>query len=229
MLVPQQAFQSPTLSHRWLDRLGRTLNRLERIYVQTLDLVLMIPCVKLGHGIKYCLSDFEVVRVRPEIAHEWRAIRLTRIMTAAVLRKVVADSMVASASFHSRRLRLIQAKKTFDDPSAWLDREADLIGPSFHDFNGDGGCLGHTRASISSIGEHLADKWKWSHRGSQKRSSSVTVLNAGRMRKEYQCPAVRVDECMALAALDLLTRIIAAWTSALAGLDRLTVDDGGGG
>jgi hypothetical protein len=36
--------------------------------------------------------------------------RRTRIMTSAAYRKAVAEARVASGSFQSRRLRLIQAK-----------------------------------------------------------------------------------------------------------------------
>src|SRR5690606_17758514 len=58
---------------------------------------------------------------------------------------------------------------------------------------------------------------------------AVAVLDAGGVREQDQRPAVGVDEGVALAALDPLAGIIAARPSALAGLDRLAVDDRGRG
>lgn len=49
------------------------------------------------------------VRVRPR-SHAERAMRRTRIMTAAAYRKAVAETTVASGSYQRRWLRLIQAK-----------------------------------------------------------------------------------------------------------------------
>jgi len=63
----------------------------------------------------------------------------------------------------------------------------------------------------------------------QDRARAVTVLDAGRVREQHQRPTVRVDQRVVLAALDLLAGVIAAWPTALAGLDALAVDDLGRG
>ena len=49
------------------------------------------------------------------------------------------------------------------------------------------------------------------------------------MRFEHEAPPVRVNERMALAPVDLLSSIIAAWPASLGGLDALAVDDRGRG
>lgn len=46
------------------------------------------------------------------------------------------------------------------------------------------------------------------------------------MRFDQQRSAIGIDQGMALAALDLLARVIAPWTAAFGGLDALTVDNG---
>jgi hypothetical protein len=38
----------------------------------------------------------------------------------------------------------------------------------------------------------------------------MAILNIGRMHLQQQCPAVGIDQGMALASLDLLCRVIAA-------------------
>ena len=49
------------------------------------------------------------------------------------------------------------------------------------------------------------------------------------MRFEHKATPVRVHERMTLAPVDLLARIVAAWSAGLSGLDALAVDDRGRG
>ena len=63
----------------------------------------------------------------------------------------------------------------------------------------------------------------------QKRSAAVAILDAGRMRLEHEAAPVRVDQRMALAAVDLLAGVIAARPAGLGRLDALAVDDRAGG
>ena len=58
-----------------------------------------------------------------------------------------AEAMVASKSFASRRLRLIQAKKRSTTQRRRLDGEADLIGAFAHDLDGDHGGRGDLLAA----------------------------------------------------------------------------------
>src|SRR5271168_1401376 len=49
------------------------------------------------------------------------------------------------------------------------------------------------------------------------------------MRFEKEATPIGVDERMALASVDLLSSIVAAWPASLGGLDALAVDDRGRG
>ena len=67
---------------------------------------------------------------------------------------------MASKSFASRRLRLIQAKKRSTTPAARLDGEADLIGAFAHDLDGDHGGRGDLLAGVAAVGKDLLDERK---------------------------------------------------------------------
>jgi hypothetical protein len=56
------------------------------------------------------------------------------------------------------------------------------------------------------------------------RPTAVAVLHAGGMHMQLQSPALRVDQGMLLAALDLLARVIAENGAALGRLDALAVN-----
>jgi hypothetical protein len=45
------------------------------------------------------------------------------------------------------------------------------------------------------------------------------------MRFGHEAAAIRVDECMALASIDLLARVVATWPASFGRLDGLAVDD----
>src|SRR5918993_4629939 len=59
----------------------------------------------------------------------------------------------------------------------------------------------------------------------QQEFGSGAIVDVGGMHAVLQQVALRINEKMALAALDLLGAVIAARPSHLSGLDRLTVDD----
>ena len=67
---------------------------------------------------------------------------------------------MASKSFASRRLRLIQAEEALHDPAARLDGEADLIGAFAHDLDGDHGGRGDLLAGVAAVGKDLLDERK---------------------------------------------------------------------
>jgi hypothetical protein len=56
----------------------------------------------------------------------------------------------------------------------------------------------------SDIGEDLADEGERPLRGLQERACAVTVLKTGWMWKQHQCPAIRIDERVALGPLIFL-------------------------
>src|SRR5687768_721360 len=70
-------------------------------------------------------------------------------------------------------------KEALDDPSPWLDGEADLIGLAADDLDGDAGCGRDARALVASVGEDLLDEGERAARGSQQRTRPVTILHAG--------------------------------------------------
>src|SRR5277367_373050 len=82
---------------------------------------------------------------------------------------------------------------------------------------------------ISAVGEDPLDEREDASRDSQKRSATIAILDARRMRFEHEATPVRVDERMALASVDLLSSIVAAWPASLGDLDALAVDDRGRG
>ena len=59
----------------------------------------------------------------------------------------------------------------------------------------------------------------------QQNLGSGAVMDVGRMHAVLQQIALRINEKMALAALDLFAAIIAARSAHLGGLDRLAIDD----
>lgn len=61
----------------------------------------------------------------------------------------------------------------------------------------------------------------------QRWNSPLPVLNGGAMNDQPNHEAVGVGDDMALAALHLLARIIAANSTAFSGLDALAIDDAG--
>ena len=133
---------------------------------------------------------------------------------------------MASKSFASRRLRPIHAKNR--STTQRRNGEADLIGVLAHDLDRDQRCRGDLLAGIPAVGEDPLDEGEDAPRDLHKRSA-VTILDARRMRFEHETAPVRVDERMALASVDLLSSIVAAWPASLGGLDALAVDDRGRG
>ena len=60
---------------------------------------------------------------------------------------------------------------------------------------------------ISAVGENALDERKYAPRDTQKRSATIAVLDASRMRFEFEATPVDVNERVALAPVDLLARI----------------------
>jgi hypothetical protein len=82
---------------------------------------------------------------------------------------------------------------------------------------------------IPAIGPNVLDERKQGARDLQQRPAGIAILDVGRVRFDKYRPSVGIDQRMALAALDLLSGIIAARPAGFGGLDALAVDDGGGG
>ena len=83
-------------------------------------------------------------------------------------------------------------------------------------------------ALIAAVGEDQGEKGEAAADAREQRGQPVAVLDAGGMNDAAQQQAQRVDQDVALAAVDLLAGIVAARAAAFAGPDRLAVDDAGG-
>ena len=100
------------------------------------------------------------------------------------------------------------SEEPFDDPTARVYREADLIGIFAHDLDRDQRGRGELLTGIPAVSEDPLDEREDAAGSPQKRSATVTILDARRMRFEYEAAAVGVDERMALAPVDLLSGIV---------------------
>src|SRR6185312_3815677 len=120
-------------------------------------------------------------------------------------------------------------EKPLDDPAPRVNSEADLIGVLTHDLDCDQGGLGDLLSGIPAVGEDALDEREDAARSPQKRSAAVAILDARRMRFEHEATSVRVDECMALASVNLLSSIVTARPAGFGGLDTLAVYDRGRG
>ena len=67
--------------------------------------------------------------------------------------------------------------------------------------------LGELRALIAGVGENAFDKWKGPPGLAQQIASTIAILHVGRMDRDAQEQAERVDKDMPLASGDLLARI----------------------
>ena len=74
---------------------------------------------------------------------------------------------------------------------------------------------------IAAVGEDPLDEREDAARSPQQRSATIAILDARRMQLEHEAAAVRVDQSMALASVDLLSSIVTAWPAGLGGLDAL--------
>jgi hypothetical protein len=78
---------------------------------------------------------------------------------------------------------------------------------------------------VATIGPDLLDEREEAARDLQQGTAAVTILYIGGVGFNQQRPAIGIDQSMALAALDLLARVIAPRAAALGGFDALAVDD----
>jgi len=103
-------------------------------------------------------------------------------------------------------------ESAFDDPALGQNEESVRVGsrddrelPRARRF--DGGS--RLRAPIARVGENGLDERKAPARLAKNQARPVAILNAGGVNRDAQQKAERVDEDMALAARDLLARVIA--------------------
>lgn len=104
-------------------------------------------------------------------------------------------------------------KRALDDPALGEDDEAMQFG-SLDDLQrpaaGLGNGRGERRALIARVGEDALDEGEEAARADiEDKPCAVAVLHCGGVNDDVQEEAERVDEDMALAARDLLARIVA--------------------
>ena len=119
------------------------------------------------------------------------------------------------------------------DPTAWKDHETPVgIGP-FDDLEGPfadpAQRLPEFVASIAAIGKHMAQPREAVDDLGQHQRCAVAVLDVGGVDHGVDQVALSVGDDVALAALDLLARIIATRTPGFGGFNALAVDDPGTG
>lgn len=98
----------------------------------------------------------------------------------------------------------------FDDPAFGQDDEAMQLG-AFDDLElpvaGAGDGRSHLRSPIAAVGEDDLDEGKQATGSPQQQTRAVAILHVGRMDRDVQQEAERIDEDMPLAARDLLARV----------------------
>jgi hypothetical protein len=102
--------------------------------------------------------------------------------------------------------------RPFDDPPLGFDDEALGVLASLDDFDrqarhrlGSAGMEDWSR--IGAVGEQFAQEGELPEQGGQQQHAAITVLNVGRGEQRVQHQTERVDEKMALLALDQLAAI----------------------
>src|SRR6266446_5050942 len=80
-------------------------------------------------------------------------------------------------------------------------------------------------AGVSAIGKDMAQPWVEALNRSQHANRAVSILNVGRMNLKADEVSLRIRHDVPFAALNLLSRVIAARPAALGCLDRLAIDD----
>ena len=79
-------------------------------------------------------------------------------------------------------------------------------------------------AGIAAIGEDVAQPGTQMPDRGEDAHRTIAVLDVGGMDLQPDQVAQRIDDDMALAALDLLAGVIPPWAAAFGGFDRLAVD-----
>lgn len=123
------------------------------------------------------------------------------------------------------------SKGALDDPASWQNLEAFRRLGAFDDIQGPAPFPPERSAEFGSgmaaIGEDMAQPGEAMTDGFQKGWRAVPILNVGGVDDHEQHIAQRVGEDMALAALDLLARVVASRPAAFLGFHALAVDHAG--
>ncbi len=119
------------------------------------------------------------------------------------------------------------SEDSLDDPASWQDHEAWLaVDPSddFDDEVEEGALLHESSAVIGAVSEQVLQPRPAFADGAEDRLGSRGIGDVGGGEVDHQQRSVGIDGDMALAAGDLLARIVAAFLG-IWRLDRLAVED----
>jgi len=70
-------------------------------------------------------------------------------------------------------------------------------------------CLRENRPLVSTVCEEFLQKWEPTEQGPQDQDAAIAVLYTGRMDNGVKQEPYRIDQDVALLALDFLARIVA--------------------
>jgi hypothetical protein len=115
-------------------------------------------------------------------------------------------------------------EEAFDHPAPGVDREADLSLRLADDLDADGAGAGDPLPGVAAVRVAEFDEGPAAARRAEQRQRPVAVLHAARMGVQDQPAPVGVHHRVALAAHDLLARVVAARSAALGRPHALGVD-----
>ena len=140
-----------------------------------------------------------------------------------------SDAVEASQDFVSCLHLSMPYEGPLDDPALWDDLEALGVFRAPDDLQSPVADLldssSQLWASIAAVGEDMAQPWAEMADGSEEERRAVPILKIGSVDSASEDQTQRVDQNMALAALDLLACVIAANPYGFCGFHALAVDD----
>ena len=110
-----------------------------------------------------------------------------------------------------------------------MDLEAYLSRDFSDDLDSNAGRVSHAFGGVGSVSEGKFYEGKAAARGLEQGHGAIAILHGCRMDLQRQCPAIRIDHRVPLAAFDLLARIVAAGATSFGRFHGLAVNDGGTG
>src|SRR5580658_7627957 len=120
------------------------------------------------------------------------------------------------------------AKGAFDHPAAGQDNKLGRRVRTFDNVQDAAeGALrpGDQRSRITAVGPDALNASIDRQRFFEEQARSVAILDVGWQHHDHQQQAHGIDQNVALDAVDLFARVVAAHAAALAGFDGLAVDD----
>jgi hypothetical protein len=119
-----------------------------------------------------------------------------------------------------------------DNPASWQELEAFDAGRSLYNLNGPFAAMGESidklLSAIDPVGKDMLKPGKTLSQVFQQRYGSMNILNVCGMDVDGQKKPVGINDNVALAPINTLTRVKAPWTTSLRCRSTLAVDDSSG-